>query len=498
MQNLGKIIFLMCMGVLTSYAITVKAVVETQEVVKGNPVQLRLIVTGGDASFPVIRDVAGYRILSRSSNSEHSLKMVNGTVTMIKKITNVITFLPTENMTIPSYTINVDGQIYETQPIAIKIVNSNAPQVSGHAQYSFILKSDKKSMMVGESFIVSAYVSVDINLKATQFADYIEPTSPGFFFKSLGKEKQYEENGYHVVEMQYIATAKKEGTFSIAPASIKIGIENRRRQDIFGRYGIRWIPAISNSLDIEVKAPAKDTDLIGIFKLNARIDKQKTKVNKPINLVVTIAGQGNLEDFNFEKYEIDGVTIYSDEAKVSSRIDNEILKSSYSKNFVFIADGDFTIPSRTITVYDTQTQSEKSLVIPSYKIKVTQNKSLAKNPVITTPKGVVKDKKSLASKSKGKLAEKVVSVKSTGWGMLVSVFILGMLVLYLIQMIPSFLANKKKNPYKEDEALKILYAHISKDKKVETMVRKLYARKNGDKSIEIDKKELKAMVESFR
>jgi hypothetical protein len=30
------------------------------------------------------------------------------------------------------------------------------------------------------------------------------------------------------------------------------------------------------------------------------------------------------------------------------------------------------------------------------------------------------------------------------------------------------------------------------------MVRKLYAKKNGDKSVQIDKKELKAMVERFR
>jgi len=30
------------------------------------------------------------------------------------------------------------------------------------------------------------------------------------------------------------------------------------------------------------------------------------------------------------------------------------------------------------------------------------------------------------------------------------------------------------------------------------MVRKLYARKNGDKSVQIDKKKLKEMVERFR
>jgi RNA polymerase-interacting CarD/CdnL/TRCF family regulator len=35
-------------------------------------------------------------------------------------------------------------------------------------------------------------------------------------------------------------------------------------------------------------------------------------------------------------------------------------------------------------------------------------------------------------------------------------------------------------------------------KEVEEMVRKLYAKKNGDKSVQVDKKVLREMVERFR
>jgi len=67
----------------------------------------------------------------------------------------------------------------------------------------------------------------------------------------------------------------------------------------------------------------------------------------------------------------------------------------------------------------------------------------------------------------------------------------------MIRFIPTF-KSARKSPYKESEALKILYAHMSDDAEVEVMVRKLYARKNGDKSVQIDKKVLKEMVERFR
>jgi hypothetical protein len=74
--------------------------------------------------------------------------------------------------------------------------------------------------------------------------------------------------------------------------------------------------------------------------------------------------------------------------------------------------------------------------------------------------------------------------------------VLGMLVMYLTQFLKKF--KPKPNPFKEDEALKILYGHMSEDKEIEEMVRKLYAKKSGDKSVQIDKKRLKELVERFR
>ncbi len=91
------------------------------------------------------------------------------------------------------------------------------------------------------------------------------------------------------------------------------------------------------------------------------------------------------------------------------------------------------------------------------------------------------------------IVEKNVEVKSVAWWMLGLAFVLGMLVMYLSRFIP----QRKAKPYKESEALKILYGHISESPDIEEMVGKLYAKKNGDTSIEIDKKALREMVERF-
>jgi hypothetical protein len=161
--------------------------------------------------------------------------------------------------------------------------------------------------------------------------------------------------------------------------------------------------------------------------------------------------------------------------------------SSYSKSFAFIAEDDFVIPEREITVYNPSTKETIVLTIPRYEVTI-EGKKVLSSPVVSS---------NITAMPVSKVVEKEVLVKSVNWWVSLLTFVLGMLVMYLLRFIPNLLGAKDK-PYKESEALKILYAHISEGKDVEEMVRKLYAKKNGDKSVQVDKKELKAMVERFR
>ena len=81
--------------------------------------------------------------------------------------------------------------------------------------------------------------------------------------------------------------------------------------------------------------------------------------------------------------------------------------------------------------------------------------------------------------------------------MLAAAFALGMLFMSVIRWLPRII-TRTASPYNESEALKILYAHMSEDPEIEEMVRKLYAHKNGDKSVQIDKKVLKEMVKRVK
>lgn len=62
----------------------------------------------------------------------------------------------------------------------------------------------------------------------------------------------------------------------------------------------------------------------------------------------------------------------------------------------------------------------------------------------------------------------------------------------------SFKWQRKSKGSKYDEALAVLYPKMAQSKEVEEMVRKLYAVKQGDKEVKIDKQVLKALVEKYQ
>lgn len=495
MQKLLLALFIIHYSLFTLLnAESVKATVDTVEVVKGNPVTLRIKATGGSAAFPRILMVETAPVTGTSTSSSRNLSMTNGSVSSEVSTTKIIQFVPEHDVTIPSYTVNISGKKYKTDPISIKVVKSSAPGSNNGAMFNLTMKASKTKIHVGESFMVTVYFTLRRDVSPSPQVQYTQPDLSDFIVVDGGEEKAYIKGQYQIQEVRYIATAQKEGNFTMTPARAKVGVPDRSRRDIFGMtFGTKWYQTASNSLSIEVLPQTHDTDLIGDFTVETKIDSQEVKANKPVNLTAKIEGKGNLENFEFPKYEIDGVTVYSDDAKIDTKVVDGEPYSIYTKSFAFISDSDFSIPERAFNMLDSKTDIVKSLTVQGYDIKV---KGDAKSITIhtnTPQQNMIQTNISQEVKAKEVVVEKKVEVKVVAWWMLALSFALGMLVMYFVQ----FMRTRKQKPYKESEALKILYGHISDAPEVEEMVRKLYAKKNGDKSVEIDKKKLKEMVERF-
>jgi hypothetical protein len=138
-------------------------------------------------------------------------------------------------------------------------------------------------------------------------------------------------------------------------------------------------------------------------------------------------------------------------------------------------------------------QQMKELNVNTFDVTIKKPSTTSSLSVTPNTNGMVQTKIEQPSSTKEERVEEQIEVKSIAWWMLVVSFVLGMLFMFVLRGLPR-LTKRSASPYKESEALKILYGHMSEDSEIEEMVRKLYARKNGDKDVQIDKKVLKEMV----
>ncbi len=486
-------------------AAEVTAELSQKEVVAGNTVQLRIKATGGRAAFPDIQQIEGVRVQGRSQTQNNSISYINGTMSNTHTTSLILTFSPQKDMTVPSYGVNIDGMVYKTKPMKIKVVKASAPGVASNMKYSLQMRADKKVLIVGEPLVVTVYFSLKTGVRLAENPDYDKPVFNGFFVKEVNEPRSYIKGDQQIQELRYVLTAKQEGNFTVGPATARIAEVDRNRRDMFGRFfGSNWKTIASNTVTIAVKPKPEDTDLVGDFTLESHLDHNKVKANKPINLSIKITGEGSLEDLELPNVEIDGVTIYSDDPSITTNLSNNSVHSTYTKSFVFISDHDFTIPARRISVYDTKSKTVKTLEVPSYDVHVEGSPQVAavqKPQAQKPPVGQVQTNLNVPQKQKSMLDIKdddaPKEVPSTSWWMIVLAFVSGMFVIALVKMLPKMKRGKSTRNYTESEALKILYAHINESSKIEAMVRKLYAKKNGDKSIVIDKKELKKLLEKY-
>jgi len=470
------------------YGSSFNATVDTTEVIRGNSVELLLEVSGDNVKFPTIDKVGDYLVEDISTMTKSSYKIVNQQASQESIKQQTILFTPDTNMTIPSFGVEVDGTKLYSKPIDIIVVDAQAPSSTNNtAPFSLKMVQSKDEVYVGEPLLLSIYFSVASGVDLMDFRSQ-QPQLQGFITKEIKGERSFQQDNYTIHEFRYLLTPTQEGNITISPIQAKVAQRTQARDNFFGTFfdKPKWTQIVSNKLTLKVNPLLQTTDLVGNFTIEEKIDAKETKANKPVNLTITISGEGNLEDFDGLEYEIDGVTIYSDEATVTSKLVDSKMISNYQKKFVFISDSNFTIPSKSLLVFDYKNKETKELTLDSHTIEVKGKPrvapSVVQNSKPTTPL---------------QAPTQPIETPTTPalWMLFVSFVLGGLTTLGILKLSP--LLSWKSKSIGEDQALKILYPHTNHSLEVEAIVRQLYAKKAGDSTIIIDKKELKRLVEEF-
>jgi hypothetical protein len=488
-MNIQKLLVLILVLSAFVYAnegpVGAKAVVSNKNILSGNIVKLHIRATGKMATFSTVKTIDGVKVLSQDERITN-MHVYNNGVLQKECTIFTLTFAPQKDMTIPSYEVQIDGRVYKTKPIKLKMKDSTASNRKKSNIFSLKLRSDKKSVTTGEAFLATVTLSLQHKFIISKKLQYHRPKFEGFFVEQLGKGKSYDKGDYQVTELKYILTPHSEGNFTLGPAYAKIGLQDGSKRGLAHVVIDRkMFEKASNTLAVEVLPQTVMSDLVGTFTLDSKIDTQKVEAGKPVKFSIKLEGEGDLTRFDFPDYTLDGVTIYSDQAKIDIKVLDGKIHSRYSKEFVFISEESFTIPAQLFSMHDPKSGVLKELKIDSLDIEINQSNAATMSSKTSKLSNDTKDREI-------NLREKIEAIPLSWWISIFS-FVLGGILFYLLRYLP----KHKRRSYKESEALNILLPHISKDPEVEKMVQKLYAKVNGDTSVVIDKKTLKALIEDF-
>ncbi len=376
MKILGRLLLLL-VPLLVSAA-GLKVYLKQNPIHLGEPAQLVIVAKGDDIELPNLQRIAGYPIAGRSL--AESVVQINGELQVQKRL--VLTFYPDKNVTIPAISVSINGKKYRSGPIELGVVK----RIKKDDYVSFELSANKKEAYVGEPIILDMVLKIRRGLNIVNY-DFIPPKFDGFWVKEIKSSNKYlQEHGEYLIKrVRFLLLPQKAGMLTIAPALFKYAVP-KRTSDVFG-FSItapKWHSVVSNSLQIVAKPLPKDVDLVGDFTLDVKVDKNQTKPNEPVNVTISIEGEGNIESFSGMKLDIPNATVYEDKPKKDIKIVDGRLFSKFTQHFSIIADRDFTIAAINIEYFSLRDKRIKRLHHDPIKIEVMGAKKMVVAPVQKT------------------------------------------------------------------------------------------------------------------
>jgi hypothetical protein len=358
-------------------------------------------------------DFHGFMVLS-GPNQSTSMQIINGSVSASASYSYYLRPHSVGKFTIGSASINYNGKIFSTQPLAINVVkesqhhSASSGKSSGEDQSAtlknigdnlFILATaDKQKVYLGEQVIVTYKLYTRLGI-ASQMQISKLPSYQGFWAEEINTPnsisfatEMYHGRQFRVGVLKKVALFPSQtGELSVTPLvlDVPVQIQNRRNSnDIFDQFfndpffnSFQTVnyTAKSNTIRLHV-IPLPDKDVpksfngaVGDYSISSQISSTTVKANEPLTLKVNISGRGNIQLLNMPEINLpSGFDKY--EPKTSEQIDrNGTISGTKSFDYLIIprSPGSKEIPPIQFSFFNPEKRSYTTLTTPSYIINVT-------------------------------------------------------------------------------------------------------------------------------
>jgi hypothetical protein len=324
----------------------------------GDQVILTISSNGNNIVFPNIQAIEEIPVLYTSNAQK--IRIINNQRSRQSSKSFVIK--PIKSLTIPSYTVMVDGSKQTTQPIEITLKKPS--QAKAGDDHILKIEANKQVMFLGDEIELKVIFKEKKSPSTGDQVSIIMPEVKGLLFIKSNQSSQTTDENYNIHTLIYRVSADDFGNFNIPSVVANIG---KLSTNSFGGFSSLGQPSRikkihSNSLTIKVEPLPEALRIFGNLQIKADIDRANIKQGQALNLTITIYGEGNFEDIEKYHLDIENVTVYSDESEFSY--------NQWQQKFAIVADQNFTIPSFTLDYFDKNTQRKISITTQPIDVQV--------------------------------------------------------------------------------------------------------------------------------
>jgi hypothetical protein len=336
-------LFLTLVTLSSVSAVEVNAALLQDTAVVGEPVRFEIRIEGGRPSgAPNNIDVDGLSISYVGSSQSSQFSFGTGGIKTITSITYNYQIIPsrTGRFAIPALNIEVDGRIFSTKPVALRVEGNGGQSGRGATgggatadappldKISFAeIVVPKQTAYVGETLPVEFRLYVDnrINWQPESMPDF---KAEGFTKTKMPDPRQEKARRdgreYDVLVFKTAITPTKAGKVNLGPANIVFNAQiprarpNRQRSAIdqffgqdffndpsFGGFGaLERRKATAQTVELDVKPlpvagkPEIFSGAVGKFTLTAEGSPREVKMGDPLTMTITVEGKGNFDRVN--------------------------------------------------------------------------------------------------------------------------------------------------------------------------------------------------------
>ncbi len=343
----------------------IQATINRTEAAVEDQLLLTLTVEGSRSADPTLPDLSDFDVHPRGQSTQMSF--VNGRVTSSVSYNYVLIPRRAGRITIGVATVELDGQVYSSEPIEIRIVGAEEkPEQTRDLFLSAKVSTTRPFVGQEVLYIWRFYRRVRIGDARLEPQDF-----EGFLVEDLGEVREYQAtvNGvqYLVSEIRKALFPQEVGSLMVPSSRLTLEVLVRRNRrgsdsmfdDFFGRSATETKVLRSREIELQVQPlPAPPVDfsgLVGEFDIQAQISKASLQVGESTTLQLTVSGNGNVQMITEPQLpELPEFKVYDDKPSGSIERSGPRLTGArtFKKALVPLQPGELAISPVRLTYFD--------------------------------------------------------------------------------------------------------------------------------------------------